>query len=293
MTTIERDDLINESLPLIDHIARQVAVRLPPSVEVQDLVNAGVIGLLDAVDKFEPERGVKFKTYAELRVRGAILDSLRELDWAPRSLRKKSKDLQKIYHDLEQNLGRPATDQEVCEALGGDIDEFHALVDQLHGLTLGSFEDIGDSKGDGSGESFINYYPDDGENNPYSQFEQSELVAMLGDVIDTLPERERLVLSLRYYEEFTMKDVGGQRITGFSDSDQGRAPAPFQDETAFSRSRIRISTVDSMMTSTELWNRYIELLPALRVQEGRYGGCEYGNNGRDFLSRSQLPQPWF
>ena len=208
MKTAEREDLINESLPLIHHIAHRVAVRLPPSVEIRDLFNAGVLGLLDAVGKFEPERGVKFKTYAELRIRGAMLDSLRDLDWAPRSLRKKSKDLEKVYGDLEQRLGRPATDEEVCQEIGGDMDEFHALVDQLHGLTIGSFEDIGDNRHDGSGESFINYYPDDGDNDPYAQFEREELGEILGEVIDTMPERERLVLSLYYYEEFTMKEIG-------------------------------------------------------------------------------------
>ena len=208
MTPVARENLINESLPLIKHIAHRVAVRLPPNVEIRDLVNAGVIGLLDAVEKFEPERGVKFKTYAELRIRGAMLDSLRELDWAPRSLRKKSKDLEKIYKRLEQRLGRSATDEEVCEELGGDMEKFHSLVDQLHGMTVGSFEDIGDSREDGSSESFINYYPDDGDNDPYAKFERDELAKMLAEIIDMLPERERLVLSLYYYEEFTMKEIG-------------------------------------------------------------------------------------
>ena len=207
-TTVQREDLIDESLPMINHIAHRVAVRLPPSVEIRDLVNAGVIGLLDAVDKFDPERGVKFKTYAELRIRGAILDSLRDLDWAPRSLRKKSKDLQKLYAKLEQDLGRPATDEEVCEALGGDMDDYHALVDQLNGLTIGSFEDIGAGREDGTGESFINYYADEGDTDPYAEFEKDQLAEMLGAAIETLPERERLVLSLYYYEEFTMKEIG-------------------------------------------------------------------------------------
>ena len=206
-TTVHKEDLINDSLPMINHIAHRVAVRLPPSVEIRDLVNAGVIGLIDAVEKFEPERGVKFKTYAELRIRGAMLDSLRDLDWAPRSLRKKSKDPEKLYAALGQKLGRPATDEEVCEALGGDMDEFHALVDQLNGLSIGSFEDIGD-RDDGSGESFINYYADDGDSDPYAEFEKDELGQMLGAAIETLPERERLVLSLYYYEEFTMKEIG-------------------------------------------------------------------------------------
>ena len=205
MTPAERDNLINETLPLIKHIAHRVATRLPANIEMRDLINAGVIGLLDAIEKFEPERGVKFKTYAEVRIRGAILDSLRNLDWAPRSLRKKSKDLEKIYADLSQKLGRPATDEEVSEAMGEDIEDFHALVDQLHGLTIGSFENLSDSE---DSENYINYYPDDGSNDPYAKFESSELTSMLAQAIEELPEKERLVLSLYYYEEFTMKEIG-------------------------------------------------------------------------------------
>ena len=170
MTPAERDALINETLPLIRHIAHRVATRLPSSVEIRDLINAGVLGLLDAVDKFDPERKVKFKTYAEVRIRGAILDSLRNLDWAPRSLRKKSKDLERMYAELSQKLGRPATDEEVSEAMGEDLDGFYALIDQLHGLTIGSFENLTD--GDDS-DSYLNYYPDDGSNDPYAKFESN------------------------------------------------------------------------------------------------------------------------
>lgn len=205
MTAAERDALINETLPLIKHIAHRVAVRLPSNIEIRDLINAGVIGLLDAIEKFEPERNIKFKTYAEVRIRGAILDSLRNLDWAPRSLRKKSKDLERIYGELSQKLGRPATDEEVCEAMGEDLETFHTLVDQLHGLTIGSFENLGDSE---DSDNYINYYPDDGTNDPYTKFEANELTAMLAEAIEELPEKERLVLSLYYYEEFTMKEIG-------------------------------------------------------------------------------------
>src|SRR6266481_3234796 len=205
MTPAERDNLINETLPLIKHIAHRVATRLPANIEMRDLINAGVIGLLDAIEKFEPERNVKFKTYAEVRIRGAILDSLRNLDWAPRSLRKKSKDLERIYADLSQKLGRPATDEEVSEAMGEDIEDFHALVEQLHGLTIGSFENVGDSE---DSDNYINYYPDDGTNDPYVRFQSNELTALLAQAIDELPEKERLVLSLYYYEEFTMKEIG-------------------------------------------------------------------------------------
>ncbi len=205
MTATERDALINETLPLIKHIAHRVAIRVPNNVEIRDLINAGVLGLMDAIEKFEPERNVKFKTYAEVRIRGAILDSLRDLDWAPRSLRKKSKDLERMYTDLSQKLGRPATDEEVSEAMGGNIEDFHALVDQLHGLTIGSFENLGDSE---DSENYINYYPDDGSNDPYTKFESNELTRLLADAIEELPEKERLVLSLYYYEEFTMKEIG-------------------------------------------------------------------------------------
>src|ERR1041385_2055301 len=159
MTESNRNALISETLPLIKHIAHRVSTRLPANVEIRDRINAGVLGLLDAIEKFEPERGVKFKTYAEVRIRGAILDSLRNLDWAPRSLRKKSKDLERTYADLTQKLGRAATDEEVSEAMGENIEDFHALIDQLHGLTVGSFENLSDSE---DSENYINYYPDDG-----------------------------------------------------------------------------------------------------------------------------------
>jgi RNA polymerase sigma factor for flagellar operon FliA len=205
MTAAEREALITETVPLIKHIAHRVATRLPSNVELRDLINAGVIGLLDAVDKFEPERNVKFKTYAEVRIRGAILDSLRNLDWAPRSLRKKSKDLERTYAELSQKLGRPASAEEVSSAMGEDLEDFHALVDQLHGLTIGSFENLSDSE---DSENYINYYPDDGSNDPYAKFEASELTSMLAVAIEDLPEKERLVLSLYYYEEFTMKEIG-------------------------------------------------------------------------------------
>src|SRR5437667_2435507 len=205
MTPAQRDALINETLPLIKHVAHRVATRLPSNIEMRDLINAGVLGLLDAIDKFEPDRNVKFKTYAEVRIRGAILDSLRNLDWAPRSLRRRSKDLERTSTDLTQKLGRPATDEEISEAMGEDLENFHALVDQLHGLTIGSFDNVNDSE---DCDSYLNYCPDDGANNPYAKFETRELSSLLTDAIDALPEKEQLVLSLYYYEEFTMKEIG-------------------------------------------------------------------------------------
>src|ERR1700758_4316712 len=246
MTESERDVLINETLPLIKHIAHRVAMRLPATIEMRDLVNAGVLGLLDAVDKFEPERGVKFKTYAEVRIRGAILDSLRNLDWAPRSLRKKSKDLEKTYADLSQKLGRPASDEEVSEAMGENLEDFHALVDQLHGLTIGSFENLSDSE---DSENYINYYPDDGSNDPYAKFESNELTALLSEAIEDLPEKERLVLSLYYYEEFTMKEIGALLGVNESRVSQLHTKATLRLRTKLSK---MVPDVDSVLRSAAL-----------------------------------------
>lgn len=241
MTVEEREALILEHLSLIRHVAHRVATRLPSSVEIGDLVNAGVIGLLDAVDKFEPERGVKFKTYAELRVRGAIIDSLRDLDWAPRSLRRRSRDLERVYGELEQQLGRAATDEEVSKALGQNLAEFHELLDQLNGLNIGSFDD---SFQQDDNETFINYYPDDGSNDPHIQFEAVELNTLMIEAIDALPEKERMVLTLYYYEEMTMKEIGS--ILGVNES---RVSQLHSKATLRLRSRLRrtIPNVDSAM----------------------------------------------
>jgi RNA polymerase sigma factor for flagellar operon FliA len=206
MTKVEREALIVETLPLIRQIAHKMAMRLPSTLETRDLINAGVLGLLDAIDKFQPERGVKFKTYAEVRIRGAILDSLRSLDWAPRSLRKKGKDLTRTHSELSQKLGRSATDEEVSEAMGESLDNYYALVDQLHGLTFASFE-IAPGLDD-RGDDHISHYPDDGSNDPHIRFATKEVTKILNEAIDGLPERERLVMSLYYYEEFTMKQIG-------------------------------------------------------------------------------------
>ena len=214
MTLAEREALIVETLPLIRQIAHKMAMKLPSTLETRDLVNAGVLGLLDAIHKFQPERGVKFKTYAEVRIRGAILDSLRSLDWAPRSLRKKGKDLSRTHAALSQRLGRSATDEEVSEAMGESLEDYYALVDQLHGLTVGSLEFSTDI--DEKSEDRMNWYPDDGSNDPHIRFENKEITKILNDALDSLPERERLVMSLYYFEEFTMKEIGA--VLGVNES---------------------------------------------------------------------------
>jgi RNA polymerase sigma factor for flagellar operon FliA len=211
-----REQLILEHLPQIKYIAHRISTKLPAHVELNDLVSAGVLGLLDAVEKFDPSRGVKFKTYAELRVKGAILDSLRNLDWAPRSLRKRSKDLEKAYKRLEQKLGRPATDKEVSDELGVKLEEFYELVDQIKGLNLGSFHEMGSHDDDRSNEPLIRYVPDAPQMDPFFMFHKTEIKDLLAGAIDTLPKKERLVVSLYYYDELTMKEIG--KVLGVNES---------------------------------------------------------------------------
>lgn len=212
----EREQLILDHLSQIKYIAQRISTKLPSHVELNDLVSAGVLGLLDAIEKFDPSRGVKFKTYAELRIKGAILDSLRNLDWAPRSLRKKSKDLEKVYRDLEQRLGRPATDKEVCDEMGISYEEFYELVDQIKGLNLGSFQELAPQDDDRNSEPLVKYIPDAPQMDPFFLFHKSEIRGLLGGAIDLLPKKERLVVSLYYYDELTMKEIG--KVLGVNES---------------------------------------------------------------------------
>lgn len=211
-----REQLILEHLPQIKYIAQRISAKLPSHVELNDLVGAGVLGLLDAIEKFDPSRAVKFKTYAELRIKGAILDSLRNLDWAPRSLRKKSKDLERVHKDLEQRLGRPATDKEICDEMNMTLDDFYELVDQLKGLNLGSYQDLMSQDDDKSSEPLVKYVPDAPQLDPFFICHKSEVRTLLAGAIDTLPKKERLVVSLYYYDELTMKEIG--RVLGVNES---------------------------------------------------------------------------
>ena len=212
----ERDELILEHLPQIKYIAQRISAKLPSHVELNDLVSAGILGLLDAIEKFDPNRGVKFKTYAELRIKGAILDSLRNLDWAPRSLRKKSKDLERVYRELEQRLGRPATDKEVCESMEISLEEFYELVDQIKGLNLGSFQELASQEDDKNSEPLVKYIPDAPQMDPFFLFHKSVIQNILSGAVDALPKKERLVVSLYYFDELTMKEIG--KVLGVNES---------------------------------------------------------------------------
>lgn len=204
----ERDieQLVNEQLPQVRYIARRIHERLPQHVQIEDLVNAGVLGLIDAVHKFDPRKNVQFKSYAKFRIRGAILDSLRELDWSPRDLRRKARQIEEATSRLSIRLGRSATEAEIAEELEMDLDEFQRVIGELDGLDLGSLQV--ESPSDGHDEDLCEYLPGDPEISPYYLCLRSEIKKHLAAAIAELSDKEQQVLSLYYYEELTMKEVG-------------------------------------------------------------------------------------
>jgi RNA polymerase sigma factor for flagellar operon FliA len=205
----QKKQLIMRHLPLIKFVVHRIATRLPKSVDSNDLINTGVLGLIDAATKFDASHNVQFKTYAELRIRGAILDSLRQLDWAPRSLRQKGRLLERATSELTQRLGREAEDKEVASALGLKMDDFQKMRNDVKGISFGQFQSASSGeKDDGESRDLIEFVPADGSSNPHLTCERSEMRQLLGQLVGTLPRKERLVVALYYYEELSMKEIG-------------------------------------------------------------------------------------
>jgi len=181
---------------------------LPPHIDVNDLISAGVLGLMDAIGKYDPSREAQFKTYAEFRIRGSMLDELRAMDWIPRSVRQKANMLEGAFSRIEQELGRAASDEEVARELGMDIEEFQKFLSQSAGLALLSLDDLVDPTNPEDSRSLLDHLASLDEDEPQAKLAFEELKRILGQSIDALPQRERLVLSLYYHEELTMKEVG-------------------------------------------------------------------------------------
>jgi len=206
-----RESLIVEYAPLIRFIAQKIAARLPANIELDDLISSGVIGLMDAIDKYDCSRDNKFKTYAEFRIRGAILDELRAQDWVPRSVREKAKQLERAYAKIEQQKGRQATDDEVCEILGVNQTELNDLITQVRGISLLSVDDIGNlSKADKRSLHGLNegLGMSSKSGNPLGEITVAHIKKIISDAIGELPEKQRLVLSLYYYEDLNLKEIG-------------------------------------------------------------------------------------
>ena len=210
-----KEKIVLEHTPLIRYIVNRIAVRLPSHIDLDDLHNTGVIGLMDAIDKYDPEKNCKFKTYAEFRIKGAILDQLRSLDWVPRSIRQKSRRLEQAYSEVEQRLGRSASEQEIAESLGIQLHEFHFLVNQVRGISMVNLEEMR-SGGDSDHPAFGEIFEDVKAENPFSSLKSRELRQAVADCIAGIPEKERLVISLYYYEDLNMKEIGG--VLGITES---------------------------------------------------------------------------
>lgn len=201
----ERDALLLEHLPTVRYIARRVHEKLPQHVDLEDLVSAGMVGLIDAFSKFDHTKKVQFKSYAQFRIRGAILDSLRTLDWSPRELRRKGRAVEENIRTLTHRLGRAPSETEVAAAMGTTLVEYQQLLGELKGLEIGSLHV---ERSEDSGDEELAYVPGSPEEDPLLRCLKGELRQHLADAIDELPERERMVLTLYYFEELTMKEIG-------------------------------------------------------------------------------------
>jgi len=202
-----KEKLILEYSPLIRFIAQKIAVRLPSNIEFDDLVSSGVIGLMDAIDKYDPSRDNKFKTYAEFRIRGAILDELRAQDWVPRSVREKAKSLERAHARLEQRLGRIPTEDEMTTELNISKDEYFELLNQVKSVSLVSLDEAG-SFNSSDRKSILNLIESCKIPSPLVQLNLKKIKQVVTQAIENLPEKQRLVLSLYYYEDLNLKEIG-------------------------------------------------------------------------------------
>ncbi len=210
------EQVILEYSPMIKYVANRIALRLPSHIEVDDLISVGVMGLIDAIEKYDPTRGAKFKTYAEFRVRGSILDELRSLDWVPRSIRQKAANVDAVSHKLQARFGRPPEDEEVAAEMGVSLEQFFATLNETKSMPLISLEDLGIAKESGERQSLLECLAGKSDVDPQTQLRLTELKSIIAKAIDSLPEKERLMISLYYYEELTMREIG--EVLGITES---------------------------------------------------------------------------
>lgn len=211
-----REHLILHYSPLVKYVAGRLSASLPQSVDTADLISYGLFGLIDAIEKYDPERGIKFETYAIARIKGAIIDELRSLDWVPRSVRSKARQLENAYITLEHRLHRTPTDSEVAAEMGVSAEEYHDLLSRLSYTSIVSFEElwIGGDRDEKS--DVLSVIPDHSADDPVALFETEEAKEILATAIEKLPERERVVIALYYYEGLTLKEIG--RVLGVTES---------------------------------------------------------------------------
>ncbi|MDR2403196.1 MAG: RNA polymerase sigma factor WhiG [Spirochaetaceae bacterium] len=203
-----REAFIKQYAPLVKYVAGKVAVGMPHNVEFDDLVGFGVFGLLDAIDKFDPDKNVKFKTYAVTRIRGAIFDELRSIDWVPRSVRQKTREVEDAIGTLEAQLGRTATDQEIASAMGMDEAEYSKTIMKISGTSILSLHDVWFSGDENDKVSIGDSIEAPASLNPDVMVEKDEIRRVIVEAINELPDKEKKILVLYYYEDLTLKEIG-------------------------------------------------------------------------------------
>ncbi len=203
-----RERLILQYAPLVRYVAGRVGVGLPASVDQGDLVSYGVFGLIDAIEKYDPGRGIKFETYAINRIRGAIIDELRSFDWIPRSVRTKARDIERAIAVLEGRLQRTPSEAEIAEELGLDVPELHRVLGQVSYVHVAALDEMLGSADQSDGATLGERIEDDRVNSPGDALDDEEMQQLLARVIHTLPERERIVVTLYYYEGLTLAEIG-------------------------------------------------------------------------------------
>ncbi|MEV4556403.1 RNA polymerase sigma factor WhiG [Kitasatospora sp. NPDC049285] len=212
-----RDQLILHYSPLVKYVAGRVGVGLPANVEQADFVSSGIFGLIDAIEKFDIDRAIKFETYAISRIRGAIIDELRALDWIPRSVRQKAKAVERAYATLEARLRRTPHDPEVATEMGISLDELHTIFSQLSLANVVALDELLHSASEGGDRlTLMETLPDSGADNPVEIVEDRELRRLLASAVNTLPEREKTVVTLYYYEGLTLAEIG--QVLGVTES---------------------------------------------------------------------------
>lgn len=204
---LSREEIVHKYMHLVKYVAGRISINLPPNVEINDLINDGILGLIDATEKYDDARGVKFETYAITRINGAILDALRALDWVPRAVRQRARELERVYQEIESELGRAATEDEVAERMGLTRKELDVLMQKIRGTSVLSLEEfLPNEKGY---EIPLLGTLKDNDNDVTSAVEAREVKAALVKAVDALPPQERTVISLYYFEGLTLKEIKG------------------------------------------------------------------------------------
>ncbi|MGQ9860720.1 MAG: RNA polymerase sigma factor FliA [Thiobacillaceae bacterium] len=206
------DGLVREYLPLVKRIAYHLMTRLPASVEVDDLIQAGLMGLLDAVERFDDGQGAHFETYATQRIRGAMLDELREADWASRNVRKAARQIEQAIHTLEQRLGRPPLELEIANEMQLDINAYFDLLNDARGAQLLYYEDLHEDGGD----DFLERFADDVSLGPFDILASRHFKRALAQAVAVLPEREKQLMGMYYEQDMNFKEIGA--VLGVSES---------------------------------------------------------------------------